>query len=153
MSIKKIWKENKIAVLFVGVILLIIVMFFLMIFPLYSTKSGSFYGNRLDGIKSVAIKDSINDEIESYFKDSDKVEKVKTNLKGRLYNIVLYAKEGIDINEIINMTPESLSNFDQEQLEYYDFQFFINSTAGEETKSVVGYKNKYSENIVWTNNK
>lgn len=153
MSIKKIWKENKIAVLFVSVILLIILVFFIMIFPLYSTRSGSDYGNRLDGIEEVAIKDDTNDEIESYFKDTDKVEKVSTNLKGRLYNIVITVSDGVDINEIINIAPDALSKFDEDQLKYYDFQIFITGKVGEETKTVVGYKSKNSESVIWTNNR
>ncbi len=153
MSIKKIWKENKIAVLFVGVILLIILVFFIMIFPLYSSRSGSDYGNRLDGIEEVAIKDDTNDAIESYFKDTGKVEKVSTNLKGKLYNIVVNVSEGVDINEVINLAPEALSNFDEDQLKYYDFQIFITAKVDEGTKTVVGYKSKNSENVIWTNNK
>lgn len=153
MNIKKIWKENKIVVLFVGVILLIILVFFLMIFPLYSTRSGSDYGNRLDGIEDVAINDSVNDDVESYFENTDKVKKVTTNLKGKLYNITITVKDGVDINEVIDLSPEFLSNFDDEQLKYYDFQIFITATIGEETKTVVGYKSKNSENLIWTNNK
>lgn len=152
MNIKNIWKNNKITVLFVGVVLLIIIIFFLMIFPLYSTRSGSDYGNRLEGIEDVAIKDNVNDKIESYFKETEKVSKVKANLKGRLYNVTITVKEGIDINEIINITPDVLSNFNEDQLKYYDFQIFITSN-NEESKTVVGYKSKNSENIVWTNNK
>jgi len=153
MKIKNIWKENKITVLFIGVVLLIIIIFFLMVFPLYTTRSGSNYGNRLDGIKKVAISDDLNNNIKKFFKDNDKIDKVNVKLKGRLYNIVINTKDGVDINEIVNITPDALTNFDEKQLKYYDIQIFITSNMNEESKTVVGYKSKNSESIIWTNNK
>jgi len=152
-KLKKMWKNNKIAILFTIVVILILVIGFLMIYPLYSTKSGSDYGNRLDGIKEVAIKNSVNDDIESYFMEDERVEKVNINLKGKLYNIVLTLKNEIELSEIADKTSEIFINFSEEQLNFYDFQIFITGKIGEEEKTIIGYKNKKSESIVWSNNK
>ena len=57
---KKLWKENKIVILFAIVVTLILLVLFLMIYPLYSTRSGNEYGDRLEGIKEVAINDNVN---------------------------------------------------------------------------------------------
>ena len=153
MNVKKLWKENKITILFVGIIILIILIFFLMIFPLYSTKSGSDYGNRLDGIKEVAINNETNEEVKSLFEDTEKVSKVKVNLKGKLYNITITVNDDVDVNEVANISNDVLSKFDEDQLKYYDFQIFITNNSEDNTKTVVGYKSKNSEGIVWTNNK
>jgi len=152
-KLKKIWKNNKIAVLFSIVLILILVIVFLMIYPLYSTKSGSDYGNRLDGIKNVAIEDSINNDIKSYFKEDERIEKVTTNLKGKLYNVVLITKNDVPTNEIVDKIPEMFNKFSEEQLSFYDFQVFITTKIGKDEKTIIGYKNKKSESIVWSNNK
>lgn len=152
-KIKKLWKENKITVLFVIVIILILLVLFLMVFPLYSKKSGSDYGNRLDGIKEVAIKDSVNNEIEEYFKSTGKTKSVSTNLKGKLYNINITVNEGIDVNEIADISNDSLSKFSEKQLKFYDIQIFIKTDNEENPRSIVGYKNKNTDTFIWTNNK
>lgn len=152
-KLRKIWKNNKITVLFSIVIILILVIGFLMIYPLYSSKSGSDYGNRLDGIEKVAIKNDITKNIKAYFNQDEQVEKININLKGKLYNIVIILKDEILVNEFADKIPEIFTNFDEEQLLFYDFQIFITGKLGEEEKTIIGYKNKKSESIIWSNNK
>ena len=150
---KKLWKNNKIAILFGSVIILMIVIFSLMVFPLYSSRTGSVYGNRLSGIKKVQIKAKTTDEIKDIFKNNDNVKNVKTVLKGKIYNIVVTTNNDVNPSDLENVCNEALGKFNEEQLKYYDIQFFISSKIEEESKVIVGYKNKDSENISWTNNK
>lgn len=152
-KLKKIWKNNKIAVLFAIVIILIIVIGLIMIYPLYSTKSGNDYGNRLEGIKEVAIKDNVTKEIKKYFEEDERIEKVKINLKGKLYNVVLKLKDETNIIEITDKIPEIFTNFSEEQLAFYDFQIFVTGKNEEVEKTIIGYKNKKAESIIWSNNK
>jgi len=149
---KKFWKNNKIAILFAGVIILMIVIFSLMVFPLYSSRSGSKYGNRLDGIKEVEIKNKTKKEIEEIFKNNDNVKKITISLKGKIYNIVVTLNDGVNPSDFTDTCNEALGKFDEDQIKYYDIQFFVTSKL-EETKSIIGYKNKNSEYISWTNNK
>jgi len=150
---KKLWKENKIVILFAIVVTLILLVLFLMIYPLYSTRSGNEYGDRLEGIKEVAINDNVNSEIKSYFESTEKVKSVKTNLKGKLYNITLTTNDGVSVNEIADISDNITTNFDEEQLKLYDIQIFISSTNENETKSIVGYKSKNTDKFIWTNNR
>jgi len=150
---KKFWKNNKIAILFMSVIIIMIIILALLIFPLYSSRSGSVYGNRLDGIKDVAIAKGVSSNIKKSYEDTGKVEKVTTSLKGKIYNILVYVNDGVDLNEFIDFSSEILSNFAEEQLKYYDIQFFLISSSEGNEKTIVGYKNKDSESISWTNNR
>lgn len=150
---KKLWKNNKIAVLFTSVIIVMIIVFSAMIFPLYSSRSGSVYGTRLDGIENVEIDDKVPNEIEKVYKDTGKVEKVTTDLKGKIYNILVYVNEGVDLNEMLEISNSTLNSFSEEQLKFYDIQYFLISDKGETKKTVVGYKNKDSSGISWTNNR
>ena len=150
---KKLWKNNKIAVLFASVIIVMILVFSFMIFPLYSSRSGSVYGTRLNGIEEVEIDDKIPNEIEKIYKETGKVEKVTTDLKGKIYNILVYVNEGVDLNEMLEVSNSTLSSFSEEQLKFYDVQYFLISDKGETKKTVVGYKNKDSAGISWTNNR
>ena len=150
---KSLWKNNKIAILFCFVIIVMVTVLAILILPLYSSRSGSVYGNRLDGIKKVAIKDSTDNEIEKIYLGTEKVKKVKTDLKGKIYNILVYVNDGVDLNEFMNISNDVLTKFEEKQLKYYDIQFFIISNSEENKKTIVGYKNKDSEYISWTNNK
>lgn len=150
---KKLWKNNKIALLFAFVIIVMIVILAIMILPLYSSRSGSEYGTRLEGIEDVTINKSVSSDIKSLYNDTGKVNKVKTDLKGKIYNILVYVNDGVDLNEFVDFSNQALAKFDEEQLKYYDIQFFIISTSEENEKTIVGYKNKDSETISWTNNR
>jgi len=150
---KKLWANNKIAILFIIVIIVMIVILALMIFPLYSSKSGSVYGKRLEGIEKVKIEKSVSNNIKKTYEETEKIEKITTDLKGKIYNILVYVKDGVDLNEFIDFSPSILSNFDEEQLKFYDIQFFLISNSEENKKTIVGYKNKDSESISWTNNR
>lgn len=150
---KKLWKNNKIAILFIGVIVLITLIFSLMVFPLYSSKSGSKYGNRLDGIKKIQIKTKTINKIKEIFNSNDKVKEVNTTLKGKIYNISVTLNDGINPGDLTNLCNEALGKFSEEQINYYDFQFLISSKIENDTKVIFGYKNKDSESISWTNNK
>ena len=102
-KLKRLWKNNKIAVLFVSVILLIIIILLLMILPLYSSRSGSVYGNRLDGIKDVAIEKTENEKIKEIFKNVESVNSVTIDLKGKILNIIVNVKEGNNVSDLINV--------------------------------------------------
>ncbi len=149
---KKLWKNNKIAVLFTIVILVIIITVLLIVFPLYSTRSGSTYGNRLDGIEDVAISSNTDSKIEEIFTNTSKIDKIDIFLKGKIYNIFVYVKDEVNVNDLIPQCDEALKVLDEEQIKYYDIQFFIKN-SGENAKTIVGYKNKSSKGISWTNNK
>lgn len=150
---KKLWKNNKIAVLFSIVIILIIIIVLLMVLPLYSSRSGSTYGNRLDGIKDVTIDKGINKKIEEIFNSTEKVDSTKIVLKGKIYNVIANVKEGVNVSDLMSKCDEALKELDSEQLKYYDIQFFLSNTHGDDAKTIVGYKNKNSKEISWTNNK
>lgn len=150
---RKLWKNNKIAILFMTVIIVMIVILALLIFPLYSSRSGSVYGKRLEGIKNVKIEKDVSNNIKKFYKDTEKIEKVTTDLKGKIYNILVYVNDGVDLNEFVDHSKNVLSNFSEEQLSYYDIQIFLISNSKENKKTIIGYKNKDSESISWTNNR
>lgn len=150
---KKFLKNNKIAIIFITVIIIIVSILAVMILPLYSSKSGSVYGTRLDGIDSVKIGKDVKTNIEKSYMDTEKIEKVTQDLKGKIYNILVHVKDGVDLNEFVDFSSGVLSNFDEKQLKYYDIQFFLISNSEESKKTIVGYKNKDAEAISWTNNR
>lgn len=150
---KKFLKNNKIVLLFVFVILVMTITLAVMILPLYSSRSGDEYGKRLAGIKNVPIGKQVSNDIKSLYKDTGRVQKVKTDLKGKIYNILVYVNDGVDLNEFIDLSNNAITKFSEDHLKYYDIQIFIISTSEENKKTIVGYKNKDSMYISWTNNR
>lgn len=149
---KKLWKNNKIAVLFTVVVIVIIVAIALIVFPLYSTRSGDEYGNRLEGIEEVKISDDTTSAIKEIFTNTSKVQKTNIYLKGKIYNIFVYVNDDVNVSDLTAQCDEALTKLDEEQLKYYDVQFFIKN-SGENAKTIVGYKSKSSNSISWTHNK
>ena len=135
--------------------------------------SGNEYGNRLKGIEKVSFSDKEITKLEKEIKDRDKIKKVSMNIKGRLINIMITVEEDADIDDMKDHCKEKLELFDEEELSYYDIQFYLvkeeskkeeskdkeDSKDKEESKDKededypsIGYKHKTSTKIKWSNN-
>lgn len=156
-KIINIWNNNRILCLFILVSLTIITVFLSMILPMYS-KSGDKYGNRLVGIEDVKIDSDIKKDIEKLYESNENIEKIKTTLKGKIYNVLITLKDNTDVNLVVTDLEKVIDVFTAEQLNYYDIQIFISSKIDSEeeenkTKTIVGYRNSQKEGFSWTNNR
>ncbi len=135
----------------IGIIALLVI-FFIVIFilPMFGHNK---YGNRLDGINKVKISSGTKNDMISVMEDSGKFDSVKFDLEGRIINIIAVAKEGVNKSDAKSAANGVISKLSSEQKEYYDIQIFLTQDGMDgKTYPYIGYKNKSSDKIVWTNN-
>ncbi|MFA5602658.1 MAG: hypothetical protein WDA21_02855 [Bacilli bacterium] len=147
----KFIKKQKSKIL-IGILLLIIgisVIFLIKAFVYPS--NGPIYGNRLNGIDDVEIKDNRITEIESSILHNDKVKEVEVLLQGKLINIFIDV-DNIDADEAKKILNDTLDDFSAGEKDFYDFQYFItnNSDKDSEIYPIIGYKSKLSDIISWS---
>lgn len=144
----KIIKKYK-WLLMVLVVLLIIVLT-IIYFVFYNTKSN--YGNRLEGINKVLIKEDLKNDLKSTLLSLSEVDKVNIDVKGKIINIIIIVNDDVNIDKAYQIADSTLIKFSDEILAFYDLQFFVNQKAESIDHSfpIIGYKNKTSNSIIWT---
>lgn len=144
-------KNNKAIFIILSIILVFIIIGMVMLKAFF--PSGNEYGNRLKGIDKVKITDKMISNFEDKIKDRDKIKSVSINVKGRLINIIINVEEDANIDDMKDYSKERLEIFDEEELNYYDIQFYlVNENEKKENYPIIGYKHKTSEEIKWSNN-
>ena len=140
-------KRNKLLTVLIILVFLVIIFgvvaLKVLIFPNYATDK---YGDRLNGIENVQLSDTKFDEI----KNTDTVEGFnvdKVELSGKIVNIYVNVTGDIDKGVSKENANKLLSNFNDEELKYYDIQIFIIGES--EIYPMIGYKNKISEGLRW----
>lgn len=143
-------KKNKV----IFIILALILVFFIGVLITLKAffPSGDPYGNRLKGIEKVSFSKKEISALESKIKDRNKIKKVSINIKGRLINILITVEEDTELDDMKDYALEKLELFDEEELKYYDIQFFIINEKDVEHYPAIGYKHKTSDDITWSNN-
>lgn len=146
----KLVKKNKKVSIVIGIILIVIILFFLLKGWMFPDISKSLYGNRLEGIEDVPIEEKQVTELKNKIKDNSFVKNVDYRLQGRLVNVEVEVSKDADkekVKELANVLTETFTN---EQKKYYDLQIFISSS--DYSSNVIGYKHKSSESFAWTSN-
>lgn len=145
----KFIKKNKLAVIGCVIVILLIVLAF-QLKEIFAPEVGSaIYGNRLDGIDSVKIKQDTLNRIEENLKD-DSVSKVTSRISGRTVEIVITVNSDVSIDTAKEYGNKSLQPFSEKEKKYYDFQIFVKKDSESSEFPIIGYKQKSKENISWT---
>lgn len=148
---KKFLKRNKIKVIIGAVILAILIFLIVTIYSLFFSSKGDKYGNRLDGISKVEIKDSTVKKIKSALKEDEKIDSVEYHLEGRLVNFLITVNTDEDRDSVLNDTSKILENLSDKIKSYYDIEVFIDSKEESENYPVIGYKHKTKDGFTWNN--
>ena len=153
-KIKKIWTENRVLfVLFVIVLvcLLIIMGVFLKYF-FGSSKSS--YGDRLEGIKEVEVTDEVKNKFLSAMENDELISESSIKVKGKIIYIALHFKDGVSLVEAQSKALASLMVFEQNYLDFCDFNYTLKGNATESSEGflIMGAKNVNGSGLVWNNN-
>ena len=116
---------------------------------LYPDDKLTVYGNRLDGIDKVKITDEKKNEIIKMIKEKAGIKDAKIDIQGKIINVSITASEKENTKEEMQkLCTEILLKFSSEEIKFYDFQFFIKNE--DLTYNMIGYKNKISEEISYS---
>jgi hypothetical protein len=148
--LKKHLIEIIIFIIFFGIVIFGLTSFLM----LWNSGSGNKYGNRLNGISKVELGDQYLNDTMKKIKENEIVNKVNSNITGRIIKYIITVNNGTDLNKAKELTKVVVESLEEDELEFYDVQvYLLEENANEESKyPKIGYKHKTSESFVWSNN-
>ena len=151
-KIKNWIKNNKgftviilLAVLFIAVLTVIFI-------SLLKSNSSNKYGNRLDGIEDVVISKETYDGVKEEVMNTEEVVDTSIRLQGKIVYTTIKLKNETSVDKAKEIASNTLDNYSEEQLKYYDFSYFLKWEKEEETIVITGNKHRNLTSITWTNN-
>jgi hypothetical protein len=119
---------------------------------LYPSYSKSIYGNRLQGIEDVQIKEDLKNDIINNLESNKEVKSAKIDIRGKIINVIIDIKSNINLKTAETIANYTLIKFTDKQKVFYDIQYFLTQTEVKDSTvyPVIGYKNKLSSEIVWS---
>ena len=152
---KKFIKEHYILVIIGFLVILFLVFIFIGFRKMYFTSNGDVYGNRLEGIEKVPIKDDVLDKAKKELLDSEKVENVTIRLQGKIVYFTIDYKEDVSIDQAKEIATKTLTEFTEEQKKFYDFSYFLTQSKVKDSDSypTMGNKHPKKATIAWLKNR
>lgn len=148
-KIKKWINKNKgLAILLLLTIIFVIILLIIFIELLIGGSSNK-YGNRLDGIDKVKISNETYESVKKEVEDTELVEKVETRLQGKIVYTTIELKDGITVEKAKEIAVNTLDNYSEDELKYYDFSFFLKWKGEEEDTVITGNKHHNLDSITW----
>lgn len=153
-KVKKMWVENR--VLFVLFVIVLICLFIILgvVLKYFFGASSSSYGDRLDGINEVEVTDEIKNNFLSSMKEDALIEDATIKTRGKIIYITLSFKDGVTLEEAKSKALASLMAFEQQYLDFYDFNYTLKGNATENSEGflIMGARNVNGSGLVWNNN-
>lgn len=151
-GLKGFYKNNRVYVILMVVSIVCIISVILGVviyFVGQSTKDP--YGNRLEGIEEVTLKEDRLTEIENAIKENELVSEVDVNLKGKIIYIVVTLSDGVP-TDAENISVKALEKLNEDEKAFYDIQFIFESLSEKDDNvfPIMGYKKSSNATISWT---
>ena len=148
-KIKK-WISNNIGfaiIIFLALILMIIMT--IIIIDMLVGGSSNKYGNRLEGIENVEISKDTYKKVEEELTGSNLVENAEVRLQGKIVYTTIVLKSDASANTAKDLAIQSLKNYSEEELKYYDFSYFLKWKGEEKDTVITGNKHHNADSISW----
>ena len=140
--------RHKLYILIIVLLVICLLAFFAMKSFLYPDDANTVYGDRLEGINEVEITSDRKTEISDKIKENEGITDANISIKGKIINIHITATTEANTIEVMEeLSTTILDNFSEDEIAFYDFQFFIKNEDA--NYDLIGYKNKNSETISW----
>ena len=144
-------KKNKLTVFIITIFVIVVILGGYLYNVLFSSERSGIYGNRLDGIEDVEITNKQYKSIKSKLKENDNVINVTTDLKGKIINIIITVKDEVTKESAKEIATTSLTEFDEDQLKFYDIQIFVKKDNAELNDfPIIGYKQNGKDGLTWS---
>lgn len=138
----------------VGLSLILFIIMLIIFISLFLGNGENKYGNRLEGIEEVKLTSSFLNEVEKKIKEDESVIDANVRLQGKIVYIVFEVTSDISNDTAKIMASNTLENFSEEELSFYDFSYLVKWTniveEKEEIKAIAGTKHHAKESITWS---
>lgn len=146
------WIKKNTGLFIVLLLTLVLLIFISVIFvKLLVSNSSNKYGNRLDGIDEVKISNETYDGVEKELIDTGLVEEASVRLQGRIIYTTIVLKNETGVDTAKELAGNTLDNYDEDELKYYDYSFFLKWEGEEEDKVITGNRHHDLDKIAWIN--
>lgn len=149
----KFVKKHKVLFIAIGVIIVLFIVCFVILYKMFFSYGNNKYGDRLKNIIGLEISNYTVSKIETELKELENVESVKYKLTGKLISIVFNVNSELEKDLAKEYGDKVLEYFSEEEKKNYDIQIFMISSDEEENEyPIIGYKKASKEAITWSNN-
>lgn len=111
--------------------------------------SSNKYGNRLDGIDKVKISNEVYESVKEEVKEVEGVNDVSVRLQGKIVYTTIELSDSISADKAKEIAKNTLDNYTEDELKYYDFSFFLKWKGEDSDKVITGNKHHNLEDITW----
>lgn len=151
-KITKWINRNKGFAIIIALSLILLIIILVIFLQMLLGGSSDKYGSRLDGIEDVTISNETLSSVEKEVTDTDLVEEITTRIQGKIVYTNITLKETTSKDKAKELARNTLDNYTEEELDFYDFSFFLKWKGEEEDTVVAGNKHHSLDTITWTNN-
>ncbi len=150
-KVKKFLKKNKSTVIVVICCLILTILIFTVKLTFFPNEAKAIYGNRLDGIKSVKIKSSDLEQIESTLKEQEGIKKVDAITSGKILNVIITLKKETDRDTAKQYPEKILEELEDDQKDFYDIQVLIEKEDDEDKVfPIIAYRHEGDNEFSFT---
>ena len=105
----------------------------------------------MDVIDKVKISEKTYDGVKKEVEETNLTEEVETRLQGRIVYTTIILKSDTTVDKAKEIASNTLDNYTNSELEYYDFSFFLKWKGEEKDTVITGNKHHNLDTITWTN--
>lgn len=148
-KIKDWIKNNKgFAIISLLALVLIIILVVILVEFLVGGSSNK-YGNRLDGIEEVKINKDVYDGVKEELLATELASDASVRLQGRIVYTTIILKSDTSVDKAKEIASNTLDNYAEEALKYYDFSYFLKWENEEGNVVITGNKHNNLDAITW----
>ena len=152
-KLKSFYKNNRVysILMIISIICIVAILVGVVLYFLGQTSKDK-YGNRLEGIEKVEIKESKLNDIEKKITENELVKSTDAVIRGKLVYITITLNTGTHA-DTESIAQSSLDLFSEEEKAFYDIQYIVDNKDDkiEENFPVMGYIKAGNSVIKWTN--
>jgi len=152
-KIKNLWNNNRILLVLATIVIICFIIIAVVCFNYFFGSSSSKYGNRLENISEIPLKDEDKEQIISKLKENDTVTDVQVHTQGKIIYIRI-AFTNVTVERAKEIAKSSLEMFNEDYQKNYDLHYTLVCEAKENQAgfTIMGAKNINRTIIIWNNN-
>lgn len=154
-KIKDMWNKNRVLFVLAAIVIICFIIMLVVCVKYFVGNGNSNYGDRLDSISDIPLKDEDKNAIIAKFQENETVTNVEVRTQGK----IIYIRatfENVTMEKAKEIANGTLSVIPEEYLTNYDIHYTLISegTENQEGFIVMGAKNigESQLQIIWNNN-
>ncbi len=152
-KLKKMWDNNRILIILALVVIICFLIIVSVCFKYFFGSSKSSYGDRLESVQNITLKEENKSEIVNKLKESETVKNVEIHTQGKIVYIRVEF-ENVSLEKAKEIVAPTLDLIEEEVKENYDIHYTLVEEETENTKGfvIMGAKNINRTSLIWNNN-